>query len=168
MYCKQSPLKRKSALSFFLDSFSCLNPVTPENPIEPSQDNRGVVYGTDRGTLGHLALAPDRANFLKKTWELPAGGGSDAARGGGGGGGGRGRGVTSLKACDLTQDGVQELVAGREDGTITVRRGTGKRGVVPSSTNPPSACFSLSLRMESVLLVCCTHVMLRICNPKEN
>lgn len=28
--------------------------------------------------------------------------------------------MTALKRCDLTQDGVAEVVAGREDGTVTV------------------------------------------------
>lgn len=73
------------------------------------------MYGTDRGSLGHLAPAPGGAEFLRKTWEIPAGGGS-----GGGGGGGVGRGVTALKRCDLTEDGVAEIVAGREDGTVSV------------------------------------------------
>lgn len=27
--------------------------------------------------------------------------------------------MTALKRCDLTQDGVAEIVAGREDGTVT-------------------------------------------------
>lgn len=94
-------------------------------PATPSQDNRGVVYGTNRGTIGHLGVAPDGANFLKKTWELPAARGTGSSFGGASGGSDGGRGVTALKACDLTHDGVQELIAGREDGTITVRGQTG-------------------------------------------
>ena len=84
-----------------------------------SQDTDGVVYGTDHGTLGHLGPTPSGATSLRKTWELPSGGTALKASGGGGGGG-VGRGVTALKRCDLTQDGVAEIVAGREDGTVTV------------------------------------------------
>lgn len=73
-----------------------------------------MVYGTDHGTLGHLGPAPIGATSLRKTWELPNGGTGSKGRGG------VGRGVTALKRCDLTQDGVAEIVAGREDGTVTV------------------------------------------------
>lgn len=63
------------------------------------------MYGTDNGTLGHVyASSPTQ---LRKTWELRDRGGV-------------GRGVTALKRYDLTQDGFAELIAGREDGTVTV------------------------------------------------
>lgn len=71
-----------------------------------SQDTEGVVYGTDNGTLGHLSVSG--LSLLRKTWELPDDGGV-------------GRGVTALTRYDLTQDGVSELIAGREDGTVTAR-----------------------------------------------
>ncbi|CAN0393384.1 unnamed protein product, partial [Scytosiphon promiscuus] len=66
-----------------------------------------IVYGTDNGTLGHTS--PNGTFLLRKTWELP-------------GVGGVGNGVTALKRYDLTQDGVAELIVGREDGTIAVYR----------------------------------------------
>ena len=84
------------------------------------QDADGVVYGTDHGTLGHLGPAPSGATSLRKTWELPSGGTGLKGRGGG-----VGHGVTALKRCDLTQDGVAEIVAGREDGTVTVSMSMG-------------------------------------------
>ncbi|CAM9337349.1 unnamed protein product, partial [Hapterophycus canaliculatus] len=68
------------------------------------QDCGGIVYGTDSGTLGHIS--PDGPSLLRKTWELP-------------GGGVVGNGVTALKRYDLTQDGVAELIVGREDGTVS-------------------------------------------------
>lgn len=64
------------------------------------------MYGTDNGTLGHVAASGTAPSLLHKTWELP-------------GGGGVGRGVTALKRYDLTQDGIAELIVGREDGTVT-------------------------------------------------
>lgn len=70
------------------------------------QDTGGVVYGTDNGTIGHVS--PSGPSQLRKTWELP-------------GGGDMGKGVTTLRRYDLTQDGVAELIAGRDDGTVTVR-----------------------------------------------
>ncbi len=70
-----------------------------------AQDTGGIVYGTGNGTLGHVnASSPMQ---LRKTWELRDRGGV-------------GRGITTLKRYDLTQDGVAELIAGREDGTVTV------------------------------------------------
>lgn len=64
------------------------------------------MYGTDNGTLGHVSASGTAASLLHKTWELP-------------GGGGVGRGVTALTRYDLTQDGIAELIVGREDGTVT-------------------------------------------------
>lgn len=65
------------------------------------------MYGTDNGTIGHVSATGP--STLRKTWAIP-------------GGGGVGRGVTTLRRYDLTQDGVGELIAGREDGTVTVGR----------------------------------------------
>lgn len=67
------------------------------------------MYGTGQGTIGHFSPNPSRSSFLRKTWELP---GSGIGSGGGS--------VTAISRCDLTQDGVAELVAGREDGTVKV------------------------------------------------
>lgn len=64
------------------------------------------MYGTENGTIGHVSASG--SSQLRKTWELP-------------GRGGVGRGVTALRRYDLTQDGVVELIAGRDDGTVTVR-----------------------------------------------
>lgn len=36
--------------------------------------------------------------------------------------------MTALKRFDLTQDGVAELIAGREDGTVSVRCRTSSMG----------------------------------------
>lgn len=63
-----------------------------------------MVYGTDNGTLGHLSVSGP--SLLRTNWELLDDGGV-------------GRGVTALARYDLTQDGVSELIAGREDGTVT-------------------------------------------------
>eukprot|EP00752_Nemacystus_decipiens_P012116 g10741.t1 len=68
------------------------------------QDTEGVVYGTDNGTLGHLSVSGP--SLLRKTWEILDDGGL-------------GRGVTALTRYDLTQDGAFELIAGRDDGTVT-------------------------------------------------
>lgn len=71
------------------------------------------MYGTDNGTLGHLSVAVSASgpSLLRKTWELLDDGGERV-----------GRGVTALARYDLTQDGAFELIAGREDGTVTVRQ----------------------------------------------
>eukprot|EP00903_Cladosiphon_okamuranus_P008387 g8063.t1 len=90
------------------------------------QDIEGVVYGTNNGTLGHLAASGP--SLLRKTWELLDDGGA-------------GRGVTALARCDLTQDGVSELIAGREDGTVTVYR-FAERNPAGSS---PQEVFSINL-----------------------
>lgn len=79
-----------------------------------SQDTGGVIYGTDNGTIGHLGTSEPGAKCLRKTWEIPGSGFGLQ-------GGGAGRGVTALKRFDLTQDGVDEIIAGRDDGTVTVR-----------------------------------------------
>ncbi|CAM9764264.1 unnamed protein product [Scytosiphon promiscuus] len=90
------------------------------------QDCGGIVYGTDNGTLGHAS--PNGTFLLRKTWELP-------------GVGGVGKGVTALKRYDLTQDGVAELIVGREDGSIAVYR------FLEGSTegNCPQKAFSIDL-----------------------
>lgn len=80
------------------------------------QGRGGIVYGTDKGTIGHLCNpGTDGGDILRKTWELSAGGATMSVEGSGR------RGVTALKSFDLTQDGVEELIAGREDGSVTVR-----------------------------------------------
>lgn len=109
---RQSRTSNPATSCLFLNVFKS----KPTTNIIRIQDTGDVVYGTDRGSLGHLAPAPRGAEFLCKTWEIPAGGGL-------GGGGGVGRGVTALKRCDLTEDGVAEIVAGREDGTVSVSIG---------------------------------------------
>lgn len=71
------------------------------------QGTGDIFYGTDHGTIGLFSLSPDGTQHLRKLWQLP-------------GGGNQVGGVTALKLFDLTSDGVAELFAGREDGTVTV------------------------------------------------
>lgn len=127
------------------------------------------MYGTDRGSLGHLAPAPGGAEFLRKTWEIPAGGGS-----GGGGGGGVGRGVTALKRCDLTEDGVAEIVAGREDGTVSVsiqgmralekgRTGSNVRPWVISHRGQDNTWGLAAVNILTLTVCVCTRNYIRTC-----
>lgn len=82
-------------------------------PLACNQDRGGVVYGTEKGTIGHLAVTTkDGTECLRKTWEFSAGVGV--------GGGDGGRGVTAIASLDLTRDGVEEVVVGHHDGTVTV------------------------------------------------
>ncbi|CAN0125804.1 unnamed protein product, partial [Ectocarpus sp. 12 AP-2014] len=103
-------------------------------------DDGGVVYGTDNGTLGHVSASGTAASLLHKTWELP-------------GGGGVGRGVTALTRYDLTQDGIAELIVGREDGTVTVYRFP----EVSSVGSSPQEAFSIDLG-ESIRSLECGKV----------
>lgn len=73
-----------------------------------------IFYGTDHGTIGLFGPAPDGSQHLRKIWQLPGGSNQQV------GGHTATRGVTALKLFDLTGDGVAELFAGREDGTVTV------------------------------------------------
>ncbi|CAM9658675.1 unnamed protein product, partial [Pylaiella littoralis] len=102
------------------------------------QDTGGVVYGTENGTIGHVSASG--SSQLRKTWELP-------------GRGGVGRGVTALRRYDLTQDGVVELIAGRDDGTVTVYRFAGGSTVGVC----PQEAFTIDLR-ESIRSLECGRV----------
>lgn len=77
------------------------------------QGTGDIFYGTDHGTVGLFGPAPGGSQYLRKIWQLPCGGNQV-------GGHAVTRGVTALKLFDLTGDGVAELFAGREDGTVTV------------------------------------------------
>ncbi|CAM9371775.1 unnamed protein product [Ectocarpus sp. 13 AM-2016] len=110
------------------------------------QDDGGVVYGTDNGTLGHVSASGTAASLLHKTWELP-------------GGGGVGRGVTALTRYDLTQDGIAELIVGREDGTVTAsnRLFVYRFPEVSSVGSCPQEAFSIDLG-ESIRSLECGKV----------
>lgn len=82
-----------------------------------------MLYGTEKGTIGHLAVSLlDSTKALSKTWELPDGPSGTAGSGG--------RGVNALSSFDLTQDGIEELIVGRGDGSVTVRRPAKGRGAL--------------------------------------
>ena len=109
-----------------------------------SQATGGIVCGTDQGTLSHFSPTPSGAQHLRKLWQLPPGGNLS-------GGGIAGRGITAIKHFDLTNDGVAELVAGREDGTITV---SSLKTPELSHLTIDGPCFFETIEVVKIVYVC--------------
>ncbi|CBN79191.1 Bardet-Biedl syndrome protein 7 [Ectocarpus siliculosus] len=107
--------------------------------VKASQPEVVLQASTD-APVGALCTFSKSGMGMDQTWELP-------------GGGDVGRGVTALKRYDLTQDGIAELIVGREDGTVTVYR-------FPESSSVgscPQEAFSIDLG-ESIRSLECGKV----------
>ncbi|CAM9167863.1 unnamed protein product [Discosporangium mesarthrocarpum] len=125
------------------------------------QSGAGIAYGTDQGVIGHLASVRDGqgddagANWLRRTWEIK-GGFSTGLLGGTGNGAGTGAGgVATITAHDLTQDGVNEMIVGRENGLIQVYRFKGRE----AGQGLPEEAFSINLgeTIQSVKAGCVSN-----------
>lgn len=60
---------------------------------------RRLVYGTQRGDLGEVLMTPDT---IRKGWTIPSE--SDAAS------------ISCITHCDISKDGVDDIIVGRDDG----------------------------------------------------
>ena len=78
--------------------------LTKSLATKPINASREIIYGTQNGCVGQLLSRP---NKLKSGWKISTKNKSTAA-------------VNCLALYDVTEDGVEEVLIGREDGRVEV------------------------------------------------
>ena len=102
------------------------------------RDATGVLYGLESGGVGYVQV--QRGGVLGTSWFLEDDNGEDGSSI-----------VTSIVTSDLNNDGMNEIVVGRDDGRVEVY---GQRGTQGGMTLHPVKIFSASIG-ETVRAVRC-------------
>eukprot|EP00697_Spironema_sp_BW2_P010615 gnl/Spiro4/25941_TR12923_c0_g1_i1.p1 gnl/Spiro4/25941_TR12923_c0_g1~~gnl/Spiro4/25941_TR12923_c0_g1_i1.p1 ORF type:complete len:610 (+),score=109.67 gnl/Spiro4/25941_TR12923_c0_g1_i1:154-1830(+) len=116
-----------------------LCPLTSTTSLNP----REIVYGTSTGLVGQLnATAQDASYVLQRGWWAH----NQSNRGG----------IQCIAAADVTNDGVNELVVGRDDGTVEVFAGMARSGeLVGNGLN----CLHTTQTRECITNLACGSIM---------
>jgi len=100
-----------------------------------------IIYGLDSGGIGYCQV--DRGGSISGSWHLVDDGAEEPSA------------ITCITIADLTKDGANEILVGRNDGRVEVY--AQRSGAVGGLSLHPVRVFSASIG-ETVRSICCGQV----------